>query len=262
VTLRRLSAAFISVALLGTLTACNDNSSSSSESSSQGSDSAATLTKDNFADEIRSAQSDAGSAHVKANIEAQGQALDLTGDVANLDTPATPTFSFAADAGTQQLKMVVVDKTLYVSGGGITADPAKPWVKVDLTDSSNPIGQLFQAANPGNFAAYLEGATTFEDKGEQTVEGVDTHHYDVTVDTATMLKSNPVFKGQNVASLGLPESLTSEVYVDDNNLPIEIKVDLAAAGAFEVHFSDYGKSVDIQAPPADQVSSFDLSGGN
>ena len=44
------------------------------------------------------------------------------------------------------------------------------------------------------------------------------------------------------------------MYVDDDNLPVEIKVDLAAAGAFEVHFSDYGKDVSIEAPPADQVS--------
>ena len=49
-----------------------------------------------------------------------------------------------------------------------------------------------------------------------------------------------------------------EVYVDDDNLPVEIKVDLAAAGAFEVHFSDYGKDVSIEAPPADQVSDLDL----
>ena len=68
--------------------------------------------------------------------------------------------------------------------------------------------------------------------------------------------------GGMLASLGLPKSLTSEVYVDDNNLPVEIKVDLAAAGAFEVHFSDYGKDVTIEAPPAGQVSSFDLGGGN
>jgi hypothetical protein len=50
------------------------------------------------------------------------------------------------------------------------------------------------------------------------------------------------------------------VYVDDDNLPVEIKVDLAAAGAFEVHFSDYGKDVSIKAPPADQVSDVDLGG--
>jgi LppX_LprAFG lipoprotein len=258
--LRRLAAALASVVLMGALTACNDDSNGSSSDGSGQSSDVATLTKDNFADEIQSAQSQAGSAHIEATIESQGQSLNLDGDVENLDTPETPAFSFTADTGGQELKMIVVDQVLYVSGAGLGAEPGKPWAKIDVSDSTNPIGQLFQAANPGNFAAYLEGVTKFEDKGDETVDGVDTHHYDVTVDTATMLKSNPVFQGQEASALGLPESLTSEVYVDDDNLPVEIKVDLAAAGAFEVHFSDYGKDVSIKAPPADQVSDVDLGG--
>ena len=258
--LRRLSAALVPVVLVGALAACSNDSTGSSTGGSGQSGDTATLTKDNFADEIRSAQSEAGSAHVEATVESQGQSLDLKGDVDHLDTPETPTFSFSADTGGQELNMVVIDQLLYISGAGISSDPGKPWAKIDVSDSSNPIGQLFQAANPGNFSAYLEGATSFEDKGDATVDGVETHHYDVTVDTATMLKSNPVFQGQDASQLGLPKSLTSEVYVDDDNLPVEIKVDLAAAGAFEVHFSDYGKDVSIEAPPADQVSDLDLGG--
>jgi hypothetical protein len=258
-----MSAALLAVAVLATTAACNDSSSgdgAGATTATQREDAAATLTKDNFADEIRAAQAAARTAHVEATVESQGQSLRLAGDVDGLDTPQTPAFDFTADAGSQKLQMIVVDQVLYVTGEGLTGSGGKKWVKIDLKDSTNPLGQIFEAANPGNFAAYLEGVTTFEDKGSDTVDGVQTHHYDVTVDTATMLKSNPVFKGRDVSQLGLPEAITSEVYVDADNRPIEIKVDLAAAGAFEAHVSDYGKQVDVTAPPSDQVGTLDLGG--
>ena len=264
-TARRLAAACTSACLLVLLTACGGSDSSdandpSSSTGSDGSSTVASLSRENFADQIRAAQADAGSAHVKATVEAAGQTLNLSGDVARLDTPQSPTFDFAADVGADQtFRLLVVDGTLYVSGSGISSPDGKKWVKSDISDPDNPISQLFQTANPGNFATYLQGVTDFEDKGAQTVDGVDTEHYSVTVDTKEMLAANPAFAGQSAAKLGLPEKLTSEVYVDSANRPVEIAVDLAALGAFEVHFSDYGKDVAVQAPPADQVGTF---GGN
>jgi hypothetical protein len=245
------------------LAACGGGSDTSEDPSSatttSANSAAASLTKDNVAQEIRDAQADAGSAHVQATVEAAGQTLDLEGDVAQLDTPESPTFDFRADAGAdQKFQLLVVDGTLYVSGNGISSPDGKKWVKSDISDPDNPIAQIFQTANPGNFASYLHGVTDFQDKGAETVDGVDTEHYSVTVDTKEMLAANPVFKGQSMSRLGLPEKLTSELYVDDQNRPVEISVDLAAAGAFEVHFSEYGKDVAVQPPPADEVGTFDL----
>ncbi len=254
---RRLAASIFASCVLIGLAGCGGGSATDAKAPAQKPSAAAALTKGNFADEVRAAQAGAGSAHVEATVESQGQTLKLSGDVAHLDTPQAPAFDFSADVGSQKIQLRAVDKVLYVAGVGIPGS-GKKWIKIDVSDSTNPIGQIFQAANPGNFASYLDGATTFKDKGEQTVDGVATRHYSVTVDTATMLKSNPVFKGQDVSKLGLPESLTSDVYVDSANLPIEIKVDLAAAGAFEAHFSDYGKTVSITAPPKNQVGRFSL----
>ena len=88
--LRRSAAALASVVLMFALTSCNDDSNGSSSDGSGHSSDVATLTKDNFADEIQSAQSQAGSAHIEATIESQGQSLNLEGDVENLDTPRDP----------------------------------------------------------------------------------------------------------------------------------------------------------------------------
>ena len=55
--LRRLSAALVPVVLVGALAACSNDSTGSSTGGSGQSGDTATLTKDNFADEIRSALS-------------------------------------------------------------------------------------------------------------------------------------------------------------------------------------------------------------
>ncbi len=247
--------------LLATVAACGsagDTTGSSDPAAGLGRSAVAVLTKDNLASEIRAALASAGSAHVEVIVESQGQSLQLAGDDAHLDNQGAPAIAFTADAGGQQFKMRVVDQVLYVSGGPLTGAQGKKWMKIDLSDPTNPLGQIFQAANPGNFAAYLEGATRFADKGQETIDGVRSTHYTVTVDTRAMLKSNPVFKGQDATTLGLPDTLTSEVYVDSANRPVEIKVDLASVGAFEAHFSDYGKAVSIVAPPKSQVGEFSL----
>jgi len=91
---------------------------------------------------------------------------------------------------------------------------------------------------------------------EFTVQG--RRDYTVTVDTAEMLESNPVFRGQDAATLGLPAELTSEVYVDSENRPVRIQVELGEIGSFDAHFSDYGKDVSVEAPDPSTVGEFSL----
>ena len=275
--IRRTAVSLLAIGLLAGLTACNSNGDSSntsdggstvsqsdsttSDSTGGGDSSGTALTKDTFAQAVRDAQAQAGSAHVEATIETQGQNLTLSGDVDKLDDPAASETDMTASFGGQSFHMILVDKVLYMSGDALAgAGNGKKWVKIDLSDPSNPLGQLFQSSDPSNFSAYLEGVKTFEDKGQETVDGVSTEHYVVTIDTKKMMANNPMFKGQSSAALGLPKTLTSDVYVDGDNRPVEIKLDLGAGGAFEAHFSDYGKDVSITAPPANQVSTFNLGG--
>ncbi len=216
------------------------------------------LSEKNFTSELTAAQADVGSAHIEATIGASGQTGKMVADVDGLGNADNLAMDLALDIAGQELKMVLVDKALYIQGAGISSDPAKPWVKIDISDPNNPLAQLFDASNPANFTAYLEGVTRFEDKGIETVDGVEARHYSVTVDTAKMLAANPAFEGQNVESLGLPDEVTSEVYVDSDNLPVLISLTMGSAGSFEAHFSKYGEPVDIQAPPANKVSEFSL----
>ena len=216
------------------------------------------LSQENFATKLAAAQAEAGSAHFEATIEVTGQSGTMTGNVDNVGELENVAMDMTMDIAGQQLDLVLLDKALYIQGAGISSDPRKPWIKVDVSDPNNPFSQLFEASNPSNFTAYLEGVTRFEDQGPETVDGVETRHYSVTVDTAKMLKANPAFKGQDVSSLGLPDEVTSEVYVDSRNLPIKIAVAMGSAGSFEATFSKYGEPVDIEAPPAKKVTEFSL----
>jgi len=216
------------------------------------------LNQDNFASELTAAQTAAGSAHIEATIGSSGQTGKMTADIDGLGDGDNLAMDLSLDIAGQQLKMILVDQAFYIQGAGISSDPAKPWVKIDIRDPNNPFAQLFDASNPANFTAYLEGVTGFKDKGIETADGVEARHYSVTVDTAKMLAANPAFKGQDVSSLGLPDEVTSEVYVNSDNLPVEISVTMGSAGSFEAHFSKYGEPVDVKAPPASQVSEFSL----
>jgi hypothetical protein len=151
----------------------------------------------------------------------------------------------------------MLDKVLYVKGAPLSAVPGKPWLKVNA-GATNPLSKVFNSINPANYLAYLNGITTYRNRGLETVNGVRTRHYTVTVDTAKMLAGNPALSGQSLSSLGLPKALTSDVYVDSANRPVKLSVGLGSVASIEAHFSKYGQPVQISAPPANQVSEFSL----
>lgn len=274
----RLAAATCTVALMAALTACGsatDDSSSSAGGTSTSSEpttqpsptsdapttedtptgDAAALTAANFAQEIQAAQASAGSAHMEATFSAAGQTGQLQGDFSGASDESLDSLAMnvSLDIAGQSIQMVLVDKVIYIKGAGMSTNAHKPWIKVDIGGRNNPFSSMFDSANPENFTAFLNGVTDMQDKGMETVDGVDTHHYAITVDTAQMVKQNDMFKGQDASGLGLPKAITTDVWVDGDNLPVEISVPLGKAGSVEAHFSQWGDHVSIEAPPSNQV---------
>jgi hypothetical protein len=250
--MRRLAVSLLATGLLAGVAGCSDSSTDNGTDNST-----AVLPQESFAEDVIAAQTESGSAHIEATINVSGSSFDMSGDVTALGEPDALKMDVTASAGGEQMRLVLVERVLYVKGEQF-APEGKEWLKIDLSDPSNPLSQVFDAANPSNFTAYLQGITKFEDVGVETVDGVETRHYTVTVDTAEMLESNPVFRGQDAATLGLPAELTSEVYVDSENRPVQIEADLGDTGTFEVHFSDYGKNVSVKAPDPSTVGEFSL----
>jgi len=259
--LRRRAAGAVTAALILAVSACGGGSDGSDSAGSDGGTpvndktaNLAVLTKSDFSDVVTQAQQQAKSGHIEATLDAAGQTGKISADVAGLGDPANLTMAMTVGFGGRSLDLRLVDKVLYLKG--VNSNPAKPWVQIDLSDRDNPLTTLFDQANPESFTAYLRSVQDLQDKGVETVDGVQTRHYVITIDTAKAMAASPATKGTDVSKLGLPAKLSPEVWVDTQNRPVRMLVALGNAGSVDVHFSDFGKKVSVSAPPAAKVSEF------
>ncbi|HEX9339033.1 MAG TPA: hypothetical protein VF892_24240, partial [Pseudonocardiaceae bacterium] len=131
---------------------------------------------------------------------------------------------------------------------------------------------LADQTDPTQLINKIAQAGTITNVTHDSVDGVATTHYSITVDVqkmiATMGGSNNAAEKQAMSQLGL-KSMPFDIWVNSDNLPVKITTDLAVgsmagAGApsqvdVTVNYSHWGESVAIQAPPADQVGTL---GGN
>jgi len=135
---------------------------------------------------------------------------------------------------------------------------------------SSPFGGA--TADPSAFLDYLRGAGgTVEDKGHEQVRGVDTTHLSTTFAPRDALANAPEkYKDQvqgaldslgNAHTAFLDTPLPVEIYVDADGLVrrFEMALTLPIAGQsldgkLQIDFFDFGSSVVVEAPPADQVT--------
>lgn len=258
-----LTAAALLVGL--TLSACGDkdgdkkDDAAGDKTSSSSAASGTTLTKANFTKALSTSQAKAKSAHVDMTIDVGGQSVKAQGDVAVGSTVADSAMTMTMDMGSaMKVDMRLVDEALYINMGQMTQDK---FVKVDLTDQSNPLaqqfGQLTDQMDPSKQLAELEEAvTSFEKKGEpETIDGVQAQPYAVTVDTS---KLKALADLPSASTSQLPKTIDYTMYVGSDDLLRRMEFDLAGSKA-QMDYSKWGEPVDILAPPADEVSDQDLS---
>jgi len=96
--------------------------------------------------------------------------------------------------------------------------------------------------------------------GTEDVDGVATNHYRITMDPSQYLAA---MEFPAAMADMLPKELVTEMWIDADNLPRKftqtIEVPSAAGGAAtssttEGTYSDFGTDVEIEAPPADEVT--------
>lgn len=223
----------------------------------------ANLSSSSFVTAVSDATSQAQSVHVEGTITAQGQHVSVVADQAAGDGTVSGVHGTirATVPGMGAIEARVVGGVLYLQAGQLgIAQAGKPWVKVDLTDTSNPIGkmlsQLSGSLGPDQFAQTLKGLSSLRKLGTETVDGVATTHYQVTIDTARLTTVLGFHPGQ-LGSAGLPKTLSYQVWLDSSSRPVEVSMSTPTFGV-ELHFSRWGEAVHVVAPPASQVSTFSL----
>ncbi|GAB2815604.1 hypothetical protein GCM10022221_11880 [Actinocorallia aurea] len=203
--------------------------------------------------------SGAGKAHATGSFRlkpAPAFSVDMDSfAVAGVDIPA---------AGTQ---VVLLDETVYVRnqqlaqflGGG------KPWMKIGVGDVASAAGfdpdelvKQFQQADPGNLAKIVSDSTDVKRVGEEEIDGVQTVHYQGTVDIKQAItKYDPELKQAAEQLSNGSEKLSFDIWTDGEDLPRKVVTHVTTSEnkTFDVQvvFRDYGSKVSVAAPPADQV---------
>ena len=266
-----LATAAVLAAATGSLTACNDadtatkdpgaaSSASASESASDdatdaaedpgSTDSGGHLDKDGLVEAITVGTHEAGSAHISMEMSG-GSAMSAEGDVDYQGSnPEMQMTMKMPQMGAGTMEMRLVDGIVYMTLPQVT--PPGKFLKIDPKDKSNPMsrnfGSMTDQMDPLNSIKGMRaGVQEVEFVGAESVQGEPADHYLVTVDTAKMMKAT-----QQKTVPGMPETLTYDMWLDDEDLLRRMQFDLGGV-KMDMLMSNWGEPVEVQAPPAGKI---------
>ncbi|MGH3631047.1 MAG: hypothetical protein ACRDRL_26845 [Sciscionella sp.] len=220
--------------------------------------------------DVRTAIQRATTAHWKL----AGSALHGTGTI-DLSAPSAPALAFdATGSSAQQFHTVLRGKDRYLKTAA-TAKRAKPWLKVTGTgptaaEFGGILEQLADTVNPLTTLDTLGAVGTLRGSSPTRLDGQEVVEYHLSLDGATLAKREIAALGDGLPAKTkakistelkqLPDSVPASLWLDPNDRPVKVSITLNAHGASElsaantVTYSDWGKPVDITAPPADEVA--------
>ncbi len=275
---RRLGSAALVLTMGAGLAACSDDSGSSDTSSSatdESTDAAddstdepaeeeseepaeaslAELSVDDFYPSVMAAMKEAETFAFETTSGAGGQTQTMSGQARFSDDGVEMK---ASSTGAQAMEMILLGKAMYMRSPDLgTGDK---WLKIDLSDPNSLFGMIGKATDPEVMFKAMEAPKKLELVGSEEVDGVETNHYRITLDPSQYLKAMDF-----PAAMGdmLPDELVTEMWVDADDLPRKFAQTLeipAADGGkptsstTEGTYSDFGTDVEIEEPPASEVT--------
>ena len=130
---------------------------------------------------------------------------------------------------------VIYLKSSFLEESGLPIDTE--WVKMDekfLQDQAGGGESVFDSANLGNpmdAGAIFETAKSVTEIGFDEVDGVKVKHFEVVVDTLEAMKVSPQLQQQfEELDADIPEELTYDVYVDEQNQIRRTTIEMSVAG--------------------------------
>lgn len=277
---RRLGSAALVLTVGVGVTACSDDSSSDSASSASddtGSDESTTdestddstdggdaeepaaelteLAAADFYPTVMGALQEAETFAFTTSADMAGQQQDMAGQASwgddGIEMKATST-------GAQPMELILIDKAMYMKSEELgTGDK---WLKIDLSDPNSLFGMIGKAADPEVMFKAMEEPKKLELVGAEEVDGVETNHYQITLDPKTYLAAMEF--PPSMAEM-LPKELVTDMWVDADNLPRKFAQTTEVPGVggaeptsttTEGTYSDFGTDVEIEAPPAAEVT--------
>jgi hypothetical protein len=192
----------------------------------------------------------ATTARLDMRLTAGGQDVEATGEADYTTDPVSVRLDLSGAGPAGDVTVVLVDGVLYLR----LPARGEEFVRLDLDDPANPLGDSFTSQlDPRAQAEVIErGLVRATYVGQEQVQGETLDHYAALVDAQAMLDGADL--GPAAAGV-LPDQVTYDLWFDAEGLYRQMSVDLGAtAGEVLIRFEDWGTDVDIEAPPADQVS--------
>lgn len=257
---RRSATAGVAALALAGLVACGSGKASSGGSGGSGSDDLSKgdkVTKSQVSDIMTKAM-DFDTAHMtmstKAAASGQSVAMDGQGDIQAKPVAEHMTMKMS---GPMKLnaEIIFVDSTIYMKGmmgsGWVkmTADQLAKTGGANLSSMTNPLDMVKKMSSSVKSATY---------QGSEKVDGDDADHYALTVDSSALTSALGAGGG---ATTGLPATIDEDIWVDGDGHLRKSEIKMGTLGTTDVTLSDYGKKVDIKAPPASQVKQAPMTAG-
>lgn len=204
------------------------------------------LTSANLATTITAASKNLHTAHEVTT----GNGVTTTIDFDNSGVFTYRMAQSAASTGTasQGETLIGIGADRYLQATGVT--PAGKWLKVP---SGNGVPVSFAAIDPvGMVGRFNKGMTKFAYVGAAKIDGAQVQHYRLTIDQQKFLKATG--QGLGSANLGSSETLTEDLYLNDDNTLRRVVLSLpGGVGNTQVDVTNWGKPITIQAPPASAI---------
>ncbi|MER6939054.1 hypothetical protein ABTX24_18265 [Nocardioides sp. NPDC127514] len=196
-----------------------------------------------FMDRIVAASLEEGSVHVVMDMGAAG---GLEADMVLGDDDADMAMDMTADLEGDETKIVLVEEKWYIH----SADLGDQWIISDPDDPNDPFGEAISEMGSMNPAAHVEdikpAVTDVEKIGEENLGGVDTTHYEVTVDPEKV-PEDAGFDTEILEKVGLEDGLVFDYWLDADDLMQKVSFDIAGQSV-ETIMTGWGETYEIEAP--------------
>jgi hypothetical protein len=216
-------------------------------------------------------------------IAAAGERYTFSGDadVDNTNQEAAMTLDLGLLGG--EMEMVMADGIVYMRSP-VFQEAGTEWVSIDPKELSPKDAAQFGGfgagtTDPSAYAGLFAGVFDVEAAGEQEIAGVPTTHYTGTIDLARVLENFAEVAGEEVdeatreqleaaveqfETLGVEDRIRFHLWVDEEGFPRRQRItmdfgelvpgDEDATMDMTVDYSAFGEPVEIEVPPASQVT--------
>lgn len=265
-TRRTLAATALAPLLLTGFTACGGSGASDHKASDETATQVSALTglekgdqvdPADFVDTVADGVKESTTAHITMDVGVGPQlSTSGEGDIDYTTSPPSMQMTMALP-GAGDAELIVADGIFYIQMGDLSG--GKYW-KIDPDDADGMLagmGNMLDQADPiGGLKSLESGIETVTFEGNEDVDGRDLDHYELTVDLQAVLEEMGTELPREAAK-GVPDSVTYGLWLDDEDRFAQLKMDYPVMDqqmTMEMAADDWGTDVEIEAPPADEVT--------